>query len=135
MYVRTIDSRDSVWKRNGTVVLTRASEMIIEHLEEACRLPAPPPPCAEKIYDCPSKPLANNTRLQLIKTSRAGLIVAPPPDLSPKLRPAYLEVLALGVRGMQPFEMMPIQSPYMQIEARERPRAFERRGVGLGWEG
>lgn len=54
---------------------------------------------------------------QLVKTSRQGLLLKEPPDLRPALRPAYLEVLALGVRGMQPFEMLPIQMPYMQIQA------------------
>ncbi|CAN0425303.1 unnamed protein product [Laminaria digitata] len=48
--------------------------------------------------------------------SRPGMMVAPPPDLAPKLRPAYLEVLALGVRGMQPYDMLPIQMPYINIE-------------------
>ncbi|CAM9992524.1 unnamed protein product [Ectocarpus sp. 6 AP-2014] len=54
---------------------------------------------------------------QLIKTTRPGLSLAPPPDLTPKLKPAYLEILALGIRGMQPFEMLPMQMPYMQMEA------------------
>ncbi|CAM9701229.1 unnamed protein product, partial [Scytosiphon promiscuus] len=53
---------------------------------------------------------------QLIKTTRPGLTLAPPPDLTPKLRSAHLEILALGIRGMQPFEMLPMQMPYMQLE-------------------
>eukprot|EP00752_Nemacystus_decipiens_P012046 g10680.t1 len=53
---------------------------------------------------------------QLIKTTRPGLSLAPPPDLTPKLRPAFLEILALGIRGMQPYEMLPMQMPYMQLE-------------------
>lgn len=53
---------------------------------------------------------------QLIKTSELGLLLKPPPVLAPAVRPAYLEVLAIGVRGMQPFHMLPIQMPYMEIE-------------------
>lgn len=60
---------------------------------------------------------------QLVKTTRPGLALAPPPDLSPKLRPAHLEVLALGIRGMQPFEMFPMQMPYMELEVRESQRS------------
>lgn len=56
--------------------------------------------------------------VQVIKTTRVGLSLAPPPDLTPKLRPAFLEILALGIRGMQPYEMLPMQMPYMQIEVR-----------------
>ncbi|CAN0349753.1 unnamed protein product, partial [Hapterophycus canaliculatus] len=59
------------------------------------------------------------TRIQLIKTTRPGLTLAPPPNLTPELRPAHLEILALGIRGMQPYEMLPMQMPYMQLEARE----------------
>lgn len=58
------------------------------------------------------------SRVQLIKTTRPGLSLPPPPDLTPKLRPAFLEILALGIRGMQPYEMLPMQMPYMQIEVK-----------------
>ena len=53
---------------------------------------------------------------QLIKTTRAGLALEPPPDLTPKLRPAYVEVLAVGVRGLQPFGMLPIQLPHVEFK-------------------
>lgn len=58
--------------------------------------------------------------MQLIKTTRPGLVLEPPPDLTPALRPAYLELIAVGIRGIQPYEMLPIQLPHVEIEASRR---------------
>lgn len=55
--------------------------------------------------------------MQLIKTTRPALVLEPPPDLTPTLRPAHLEVVAVGIRGVQPYEMLPIQLPHVEIEA------------------
>ncbi|CAM9913483.1 unnamed protein product [Discosporangium mesarthrocarpum] len=53
---------------------------------------------------------------QLIKTRAPGVSLIAAPDISPPLRPAFVEVLALGVRGMWPFELLPIAMPYMELE-------------------
>lgn len=55
-------------------------------------------------------------KTKLIKTTHSGLALTPPPNLTPKLRPAYLEVLAIGIRGLQPYKMLPIQLPQLKVE-------------------
>jgi len=54
--------------------------------------------------------------LQLIDLSSGGDEVPPPPVITPFKRHAVLEVFALGLRNLKPFNYMPMQCPYMEVE-------------------
>jgi hypothetical protein len=67
--------------------------------------------------------LANKTNLSSAVSSVLCLLFA---------RDAWVEALIIGLRGMMPYQMLPMQLPYAKIEKLARVRREERSGLRLG---
>jgi hypothetical protein len=53
---------------------------------------------------------------QLIPKLRPDQIFGPPPSIRPSLRQAYIEILAIGLRDMKPFNFQAMVSPFLEME-------------------
>lgn len=62
---------------------------------------------------------------QLIPKTKPDMIIPPPPSIKPSLREAWIEIVALGLRDMAPFNFQSMVSPYLNIEL-ETPEKVER---------
>jgi hypothetical protein len=54
--------------------------------------------------------------VQVIAKSSPTEQLPPPPSIIPKTKKAFIEIIALGLRNMVPFNFVPIQSPFLEIE-------------------
>ncbi|CAN0344913.1 unnamed protein product, partial [Discosporangium mesarthrocarpum] len=54
--------------------------------------------------------------VQIIRKPNKEARLPPPPSIVPDFKQAYLEVVALGIRDMKPFNFMPIHLPYCVLE-------------------
>lgn len=53
---------------------------------------------------------------QLIPKDTPDDVLPPVPPIIPTLRPAFLEIIALGCRDMAPFNFLPLQLPFLEFE-------------------
>jgi hypothetical protein len=53
--------------------------------------------------------------VQLVRKSSPTEVIPKPVDISPDYRDAWIEIIALGCRGLKPFEFLPIEMPYMRF--------------------
>jgi len=61
---------------------------------------------------------------ELIKVD-PGAQLLEAPDITPKLRKAYIEVIALGVRDVIPYKMVPMQLPFLKFKLTSASETFE----------
>jgi hypothetical protein len=54
--------------------------------------------------------------LQLIAKGKQHDKLPRPPDITPAFRPAFLEVISLGVRDLKPFDFQGVSNPYIVFE-------------------
>lgn len=54
--------------------------------------------------------------VQIIRKENPGQTFSPPPSIIPTMRKAYIEIIALGIRDMLPYNFVPMQNPYLEIE-------------------
>ncbi|ETM03354.1 hypothetical protein L917_00416 [Phytophthora nicotianae] len=55
----------------------------------------------------------------LIKKDTPGVIVEPPESIRPPAEEAFIEIMCLGCRGLQPTGFMPINTPFAKFEVGE----------------
>uniref|UniRef100_K3WXL3 C2 domain-containing protein n=1 Tax=Globisporangium ultimum (strain ATCC 200006 / CBS 805.95 / DAOM BR144) TaxID=431595 RepID=K3WXL3_GLOUD len=55
----------------------------------------------------------------LIKKDTPGAIVEPPESIRPQTEEKFLEIIALGCRGLQPIGFMPVNTPFVKFEVGE----------------
>ena len=54
--------------------------------------------------------------IQVLQKNSTAHIIDPPSSLTPKYRTAFIEVVALGVRGVKAFHYRPIQRPFLAAQ-------------------
>ncbi|GMF53162.1 unnamed protein product [Phytophthora fragariaefolia] len=74
------------------------------------------PICYEKPGDTQGELLLS---FDLIKKDTPGVIVEPPESIRPPAEEAFVEVMCLGCRGLQPAGFMPINTPFAKFEIGE----------------
>lgn len=55
----------------------------------------------------------------LIKKDTPGAVVEPPESIRPQMEEKFLEIIALGCRGLQPLGFMPVNTPFVKFEIGE----------------
>eukprot|EP00602_Paraphysomonas_sp_CaronLab_P003319 CAMPEP_0185019240 /NCGR_PEP_ID=MMETSP1103-20130426/1865_1 /TAXON_ID=36769 /ORGANISM="Paraphysomonas bandaiensis, Strain Caron Lab Isolate" /LENGTH=1852 /DNA_ID=CAMNT_0027549443 /DNA_START=18 /DNA_END=5573 /DNA_ORIENTATION=+ len=53
---------------------------------------------------------------QLIPKTRPDMVFPKPESIQPSLRPAFIEVIALGIRNMKPYKFQSMVSPFLEME-------------------
>ncbi|KAG7378050.1 hypothetical protein PHYPSEUDO_010611 [Phytophthora pseudosyringae] len=74
------------------------------------------PICYEKPGDTQGELLLS---FELIKKDTPGAIVEPPESIRPPAEEAFIEIMCLGCRGLQPTGFMPINTPFAKFEVGE----------------
>ncbi|KAF1773512.1 C2 domain [Phytophthora cactorum] len=74
------------------------------------------PICYEKPGDTQGELLLS---FDLIKKDTPGVIVEPPESIRPPAEEAFIEIMCLGCRGLQPTGFMPINTPFAKFEVGE----------------
>ncbi|KAH7491166.1 Dysferlin [Phytophthora ramorum] len=74
------------------------------------------PICYEKAGDTQGELLLS---FDLIKKDTPGVIVEPPESIRPPAEEAFVEIMCLGCRGLQPTGFMPINTPFAKFEIGE----------------
>lgn len=74
------------------------------------------PICYEKPGDAQGELLLS---FDLIKKDTPGVIVEPPESIRPPAKEAFVEIMCLGCRGLQPTGFMPINTPFAKFEIGE----------------
>ncbi|KAE9008073.1 hypothetical protein PF011_g10847 [Phytophthora fragariae] len=74
------------------------------------------PICYEKPGDTQGELLLS---FDLIKKDTPGVIVEPPETIRPPAEEAFVEIMCLGCRGLQPTGFMPINTPFAKFEIGE----------------
>jgi hypothetical protein len=74
------------------------------------------PICYEKPGDTQGELLLS---FDLIKKDTPGVIVEPPESIRPPAEEAFVEIMCLGCRGLQPTGFMPINTPFAKFEIGE----------------
>lgn len=74
------------------------------------------PICYEKPGDIQGELLLS---FDLISKDTPDVIVEPPDSIRPPAEEAYIEIMCLGCRGLQPTGFMPINTPFAKIEVGE----------------
>jgi hypothetical protein len=55
-------------------------------------------------------------RLSEDKNSDRDKLMKPPNSITPEMRDAFIEIIAIGIRDMTPFNFQPMVSPFLQLE-------------------
>ncbi|KAG1697428.1 hypothetical protein DVH05_016302 [Phytophthora capsici] len=74
------------------------------------------PICYEKPGDTQGELLLS---FDLIKKDTPGVIVEPPESIRPPAEEAFIEIMCLGCRGLQPTGFMPMNTPFAKFEVGE----------------
>lgn len=53
---------------------------------------------------------------QLIAKTRPDMVFPNPPSIMPSLRPAFIEIIALGIRNMKPYKFQDMVCPFLEME-------------------
>ncbi|UIZ28727.1 hypothetical protein KXD40_009391 [Peronospora effusa] len=77
------------------------------------------PICYEKPGDTQGELLLS---FDLVKKDTPGVIVEPPESIRPPAEEAFVEIMCLGCRGLQPTGFMPINTPFAKFEIGEITR-------------
>ncbi|CAM9300396.1 unnamed protein product, partial [Phaeothamnion confervicola] len=88
-------------------------------VETAANLAPPPEPSWRSFFL--EKPGDSDGQLlcsfQVVhKEGGAAEVLPPPPDITPEYRSAFLEIVAVGIRNVEPYQMLPLQLPYLEME-------------------
>lgn len=56
---------------------------------------------------------------ELVKKDTPGAVVEPPESIRPQMEEKFLEIIALGCRGLQPLGFVPVNTPFVKFEIGE----------------
>ncbi|CAI5741958.1 unnamed protein product [Peronospora destructor] len=82
------------------------------------------PICYEKPGDTQGELLLS---FDLLKKDTPGVIVEPPESIRPPAEEAFVEIMCLGCRGLQPTGFMPINTPFAKFEIGEITKTNQRK--------
>jgi hypothetical protein len=96
----------------GQIFFNLQDAFVLDNLDDAMPDPQYHDLFIEQPGDCDGSILCS---FQLIAKTTPDMVIPKPLSIEPSLKKAYIEIIALGIRNMQPFQFQGMVSPFLEL--------------------